>query len=426
MPCINVFLYLDKDKYNFFELVNEYFESNEGLKNFASCLAGNALELNEKIYTKLLLVSENIIEKPVLSYDMQDNECIRFSTALWDQDDNFVDLLDLSIVEEFIVELFSYDWFDDIGSNPEGIRYKYNKRVIAEEYFNPAYKGCEGITEFVEFCKNKKNKEIQRFLFKGVELPELVIFDVCEDAVTRGDSEVLRTLLNSKYIVDTINCLSGEFSKNPLIQCVETENSDALELLLTLNISINIKNNDGCTALSESMYKKYSLWFDKLISLGAEICLDNGYYPEVFNCVYDISTLMEVENKILFEQSRLKILKYYLDSGLDINIREKTCLDRYDDINTDELATYGDTLLMESSASGAEKIVNFLIDNGASINLVNEDKEMTALDCAYEMDEYSSGYRSDLEEIKNIKCRIINMLKDSGAKTYEELQLEKA
>jgi ankyrin repeat protein len=207
------------------------------------------------------------------------------------------------------------------------------------------------------------------------------------------------------------------------------QNFEAVKALIDSGADVNKQTNTKSTALMYAS-KRGGACGRKIVSYliknGADVNLleEDGY-----NALYDASTSLNIDilkillmnginpnvlgefgNTGLFTEeiianNKIEALQLLIQYGADINI----------------IGYKGLTPLMKAcDIEGGYDIVKFFIDNGAKVNYLNKQSNMTALDYAlnYKIEE---GAKKDRAENK----KIITLLRKHGAKTAEELKAEK-
>lgn len=151
--------------------------------------------------------------------------------------------------------------------------------------------------------------------------------------------------------------------------------------LLETDININIKDDDGYTALTHSVYGGYLKCVKLLIKKGANVNIkdNNGY-----------TALMEATT-----HGYIEIVKFLLENGADPNIRDNK----------------GYTSLMIAADTENPEIVKVLLENGADPNIINNQYNTTALKIVSDIIHVASS---------DPILKIIILLIENGADPYIE------
>ena len=151
--------------------------------------------------------------------------------------------------------------------------------------------------------------------------------------------------------------------------------------LLETDININIKDDDGYTALTHSVYGGYLKCVKLLIKKDANVNIkdNNGY-----------TALMEATT-----HGHIEIVKVLLENGADPNIRDNK----------------GYTALMIAADTENPEIVKVLLENGADPNIINNQYNTTALKIVSDIIHVASS---------DPILKIIILLIENGADPYIE------
>lgn len=151
--------------------------------------------------------------------------------------------------------------------------------------------------------------------------------------------------------------------------------------LLETDININIKDDDGYTALTHSVYGGYLKCVKLLIKKGANVNIkdNNGY-----------TALMEATT-----HGYIEIVKFLLENGADPNIRDNK----------------GYTALMIAADTENPEIVKVLLEKGADPNIINNQYNTTALKIVSDIIHVASS---------DPILKIIILLIENGADPYIE------
>ena len=151
--------------------------------------------------------------------------------------------------------------------------------------------------------------------------------------------------------------------------------------LLETDININIKDDDGYTALTHAVYGGYLKCVKLLIKKGANVNIkdNNGY-----------TALMEATT-----HGYIEIVKFLLENDADPNIRDNK----------------GYTALMVAADTVNPEIVKILLENGSDPNIINNQYNTTALKIV-----------SDIVNVESSDpiLKIIILLIENGADPYIE------
>ena len=223
--------------------------------------------------------------------------------------------------------------------------------------------------------------KMQRLMFLFLALVSLVTpanlpaqeTDELFKKVMRNDIKAVKELIASGT---DINQQNKTYGHTPLIIACDYNYVDLAKLLISEGADINIRGEDGSTALIAAGSNSQEL-VEILISKGADIKAKMVNGTGVFTqCI----------NGILMERVSMQLAEILLAKGADV----------------DESATTGDaagyTPLMAAARNNKLELVTFLIKNGANVNAKSKDGS-TALSLA----------------VKKGHQDIINVLKSNGA-----------
>ncbi|MBU2714452.1 ankyrin repeat domain-containing protein, partial [Zooshikella harenae] len=175
---------------------------------------------------------------------------------------------------------------------------------------------------------------------------------------------------------------------------------------------INIEYRDRIykeDALTHAIFNQQVEVLKVLIKYGANVNTKNKYNsPAGLKCLLGMSTNYENPDKV---EKRNKCFDILLKSGLDLNIPVKQNEDSY---------------LVSAAYCGDEKLVEMLINvtDEVGINFYNKETKFTALDMALNMRTDYPDVPNPFEVFSQTKKRIIQKLRNAGAKTYDELKAE--
>lgn len=192
--------------------------------------------------------------------------------------------------------------------------------------------------------------------------------------VMRNDIKAVKELIASGA---DINQKNKTYGHTPLIIACNYNYVDLAKLLISKGADINIRGNDGSTALIAACSNSQEL-VEILLSKGADIKSKMANGTGVFTqCI----------NGILMDRVSIHLAGILLSKGADIE----------DSATGGHIEGY--TPLMIAARNNKLELVNFLIKNGANVNAKSKDGN-TALSLA----------------VKKGHQRIIDVLKSNGAK----------
>lgn len=166
-----------------------------------------------------------------------------------------------------------------------------------------------------------------------------------------------------------------------LIDASKIGDGKKVKELLETDININIKDDDGYTALTHSVYGGYLKCVKLLIKKGANVNIkdNNGY-----------TALMEATT-----HGYIEIVKFLLENDADPNIRDNK----------------GYTALMIAADTENPEIVKVLLEKGADPNIINNQYNTTALKIVSDIIHVASS---------DPILKIIILLIENGADPYIE------
>lgn len=245
------------------------------------------------------------------------------------------------------------------------------------------------------------------------------------------------------------NKVGSVAGKTSLMRAIDKEkvNKKYVKLLLENGADVNAKGVHGITALSYAVGGGHKEIVDLLLEHGANV--NGGIYrskrtvlmlaikkshtdvaESLLNANAEVNTQDTYGWTALMnavENSNSKIAKMILNKGADANIKNNN----------------GSTALMMAAGSGNQEIAEMILNKGADTNVTNNngwtalmmavqngDQKTAELLLEYDakLNKYNHSDKTVLdiaqEQQKSTKMdNIINMLKEHGAKTYEELNV---
>ena len=158
--------------------------------------------------------------------------------------------------------------------------------------------------------------------------------------------------------------------------------------LLETDININIKDDDGYTALTHAVYGGYLKCVKLLIKKGANVNIkDNNGYTALMEAI--------LVARMGWHTGYIEIVKFLLENGADPNIRDNK----------------GYTALMVAADTENPEIVEILLENGADPNIINNQYNTTALKIVSDIIHVGSS---------DPILKIIILLIENGADLYIE------
>ena len=206
-----------------------------------------------------------------------------------------------------------------------------------------------------------------------IEVKQFQLSQQLIDATKEGDKEALNTLLVKGA---DLNIKDNE-GKTALIWAVEKENLEIVQILVGNKADLNIQDDSGRTALIWAVKKENLEIVQILVENGADLNIQDNYYNWTA-----LIWAVEKEN--------LEIVEFLVENEADLNIQD----------------VYGWTALMMAVKKENFEIVQILVENGADVNIQNNyGKTALAL----------IPWRWNLAFYTNKKA-IVKLLKKHGAK----------
>ena len=236
-----------------------------------------------------------------------------------------------------------------------------------------------------------------------------------EERLLEKFSKIVKLLIDNGADVNA----KTENGNTALMYACENSNSvEVVKFLIDNGADVNLKNNGGMTALMSASDVSHEL-IELLIKSGARVneVDDNGK-----------SALMYACEKHIISSSDIEVVKFLIDNGANVNLKsndsETALMNAYirgnkelvellinsgADVNLIDFNlkdNYGRTKLMEASKIGNKEAVELLINAGARVNEIDNDGN-TALFYACRLRDYT---------IFDKKClKLVKFLIDNGA-----------
>jgi ankyrin repeat protein len=218
-------------------------------------------------------------------------------------------------------------------------------KMLLNSGVNPDLKNKYGETALMILCENGKNYDVVNELLKVKHIIDLKDFDsktALYKAFKNEDYKICRLLLehgadpNIKYDEETI-----------LMKCCEYEDEvfvNFVNLFITMRADLNIKDNNGNTALMVAIENKNEKIIKMLINSGADLNIQNNEGFTVLMYSLDIE---------------LDYVKFILKKGSNINLQDNS----------------GNTVLMYCCMYYdilLDDIINILLEKGVNLKLKNK------------------------------------------------------
>ena len=230
-------------------------------------------------------------------------------------------------------------------------------------------------TPLMHACVNGNAKIAKILINKGANInekdkngktPILLTFE-------NGDSE-LTELLAGKEKAEIIAKLEMKFIPKNFIEAAKTGQLKKVENFIEAGMSVDVKNDDGKTALMEATSNNQKEVIKLLISKGANInekdkngktsilmACENGN-SEIIKLLVgkdteELITKLEIkfipENFIdVSRKGQLKIVESFISAGMSVDVKDNL----------------GKTALMEATSNNQKEVIKLLISKGANIN----------------------------------------------------------
>ena len=206
------------------------------------------------------------------------------------------------------------------------------------------------------------------------------------NAYIRGNKELVELLINSGADANLISNLKDNYGRAKLMEASEIGNKEAVELLIKSGVGVNEVDDNGKSALMYACEKHIISSSDIEV---VKFLIDNGANVNLKSNDGE-TALMNA-----YIRGNKELVELLINSGADVNLIDFNLKDNY-----------GRTKLMEASKIGNKEAVELLINAGARVNEIDNDGN-TALFYACRLRDYT---------IFDKKClKLVKFLIDNGA-----------
>ena len=206
------------------------------------------------------------------------------------------------------------------------------------------------------------------------------------NAYIRGNKELVELLINSGADANLISNLKDNYGRAKLMEASEIGNKEAVELLIKSGVGVNEVDDNGKSALMYACEKHIISSSDIEV---VKFLIDNGANVNLK------SNDSETALMNAYIRGNKELVELLINSGADVNLIDFNLKDNY-----------GRTKLMEASKIGNKEAVELLINAGARVNEIDNDGN-TALFYACRLRDYT---------IFDKKClKLVKFLIDNGA-----------
>ena len=206
------------------------------------------------------------------------------------------------------------------------------------------------------------------------------------NAYIRGNKELVELLINSGADANLISNLKDNYGRAKLMEASEIRNKEAVELLIKSGVGVNEVDDNGKSAL---MYACENHIISSSDIEVVKFLIDNGANVNLK------SNDSETALMNAYIRGNKELVELLINSGADVNLIDFNLKDNY-----------GRTKLMEASKIGNKEAVELLINAGARVNEIDNDGN-TALFYACRLRDYT---------IFDKKClKLVKFLIDNGA-----------
>ena len=152
-------------------------------------------------------------------------------------------------------------------------------------------------------------------------------------AVENGDKECVSLILQAGAAVNY---------ETPIVYAAARGQCEIVSLLLNQGAAVNYCDENGCTALFRACAARHIECVKLLLDAGADVNIGDNYFT--------------TPSIIASENGRVEFLKQLVGFGADVNASE---------------CRYGDTSLLVAAWARSSECVDFLLENGADVNAVD-------------------------------------------------------
>ncbi|MBU2714330.1 ankyrin repeat domain-containing protein [Zooshikella harenae] len=376
------------------EKLSEEFEKNE-LDEFTETLS---VEEPLKEMVNSFLRNDEMTFLSAYVYQKKFN--IEISCYDYDSVYLLIDYFKKTIIKNFCIVAYHPDACDEDTGFDVRDRYICENGHVRHEEFYPQLEGEVYSSDEFDLAKAAQEGNfavVKKLIEKGVS-PYVVVcgYTAYFHAIKNGYTDIVEFFIKHGVDVNAEQIDISGVKVNGLEVAIKNSQIKVAKILCDNKINVNYIDNFGQSVLGNALIsREFEI---------ANILIEKGAY---LNCRSSVASDAIISFDILRDyprniKNRNNTFSLMIKKGLDCNV-----LIGEDSSN---VSTY----LIMAASQGDVSIVRMLLREDVNINVANNKYKFTALDCVI-----NSEY-ADEEEFKEIYC----MLRDAGAKTYEELKAE--
>ncbi|MBU2714310.1 ankyrin repeat domain-containing protein [Zooshikella harenae] len=380
------------------EKLSEEFEKNE-LDEFSETLS-----VEEPLREMINSFLHNDEMTFLKAYVYQKKFNIAISCYDYDSVYLLIDYFKKTIIKDFCIVAYHPDACDEDTGFDVRDRYICENGHVRHEEFYPQLEGEVYSSDEFDLAKAAQEGNltvVKSLIEKGVS-PCVVVWGYTAyfHAIKNGYTDIVECFIKHGVDVNAEQIDISGVKVNGLEVAIKNSQIKVAKILCKNKINVNYICSDGDSVLGYALFIGKFKIANILIRNRADVNFVSKFgTPVAYFAIKSFEIVREYSESI---KDRNEVFDLMIKNGLDCNMLVNK--------GRGDIFTY----LMDAASYGDISIIKILLKENVDVNVVNKNRKLTALDCVI-----NSEY-ADEEEFKEIYC----MLRDGGAKTYEELKAE--